>query len=486
MGTLLSFSLRAIVGTNAFVVGRGALSLVAFVTATLPCGHAAAQCVTGTLNPPNGREIDGFGIKGALQGNRLVVGNIAGPIGYVQLYDRVDGEWQLTGEIIDPHLEPDSGFANHPTLRGNRLLLTADDSTGTARQEGAVYEFSLDGARARLVQELRPPPRSEDASFGYSISQDGGRLAIGAPGLRINELDNVGAVFVYARDESGAWALEQRIDSPVPIDPQSFATDVELSAGRLFVAHPLVQEAYEYRRVDGAWQRTHTFETTFFDQSFGMSLAASPTLLVVGSPLASAGSLSGTATAFRLVDGAWSAGTLLTPPQNYVMLFGWEVAVVPSNETILVSAIDYNGYYYGSGAVFLYRRALDGWAPPETILPDSAAPTTGDSIQVDGDRAFVGQIGTATFLGGLLELDCNMNGVPDACDIAEGTSTDVDDDGVPDECLTPADLDTDGDVDATDVALLLGAWGPCLRCGADIDRDGIVAAPDLAILLASW
>jgi hypothetical protein len=30
--------------------------------------------------------------------------------------------------------------------------------------------------------------------------------------------------------------------------------------------------------------------------------------------------------------------------------------------------------------------------------------------------------------------DCNGNGVPDACDIADGTSVDADGDGVPDEC----------------------------------------------------
>ena len=144
---------------------RGASLLLAFAAATLPCGHAAAQCVTATLEPPRGREIDGFCIKGAFQGRRLFVGNIVGPIGCVQLYDRVDGEWQLAGKIVDPHLEPDSGFADHPTLRGNRLLLTADDSTGTARQGGAVYECSLDGPRARLGPNGGQPPIAPSASI---------------------------------------------------------------------------------------------------------------------------------------------------------------------------------------------------------------------------------------------------------------------------------------------------------------------------------
>ena len=56
------------------------------------------------------------------------------------------------------------------------------------------------------------------------------------------------------------------------------------------------------------------------------------------------------------------------------------------------------------------------------------------------------------------------------------------------EC--PQDLDGDGTVDAFDLALLLGNWGPCsdppADCPADLDGDGNVAASDLAILLGSW
>lgn len=48
-----------------------------------------------------------------------------------------------------------------------------------------------------------------------------------------------------------------------------------------------------------------------------------------------------------------------------------------------------------------------------------------------------------------------------------------------------ADLDNDGRVNATDLALLLAAWGEA-GVSADLDRDGSVNAPDLAILLANW
>lgn len=46
------------------------------------------------------------------------------------------------------------------------------------------------------------------------------------------------------------------------------------------------------------------------------------------------------------------------------------------------------------------------------------------------------------------------------------------------------DLDDDGVVGASDLAILLAAWGG--TGPADLDRDGTVGASDLAILLAAW
>ncbi len=61
--------------------------------------------------------------------------------------------------------------------------------------------------------------------------------------------------------------------------------------------------------------------------------------------------------------------------------------------------------------------------------------------------------------------------------------------GTPDDPASPGDLDGDGDVDAADLAALLGNWGACADpkdCPADLDGDGTVGASDLAILLGNW
>lgn len=50
----------------------------------------------------------------------------------------------------------------------------------------------------------------------------------------------------------------------------------------------------------------------------------------------------------------------------------------------------------------------------------------------------------------------------------------------------PADQSGDGNVDALDLAMLLGAWGPNPGHPADFNGDGVVNAMDLAQLLGTW
>lgn len=83
------------------------------------------------------------------------------------------------------------------------------------------------------------------------------------------------------------------------------------------------------------------------------------------------------------------------------------------------------------------------------------------------------------------DLDCNANGILDACDIADGMS-DRDRNGVLDSCQhAEGDLDLDGIVGARDLAAVLAGWGE-VKSGADLNDDEEVGPRDLAIVLANW
>ena len=96
-----------------------------------------------------------------------------------------------------------------------------------------------------------------------------------------------------------------------------------------------------------------------------------------------------------------------------------------------------------------------------------------------------------------LEDDCNSNQTPDTCDIADSSSVDCwVPDGVPDECCPGDSSPGDDYVGELDLTRLLLNWGACAdsciegiptcQCPADFDRNCTVNAYDLALLLGHW
>ena len=93
---------------------------------------------------------------------------------------------------------------------------------------------------------------------------------------------------------------------------------------------------------------------------------------------------------------------------------------------------------------------------------------------------------------GAQSSDCNLNGVLDSCELADGLSPDTNHNGVVDSCesaFTPcaADFDGNGIVNGADLGALLGSWGPVTPgIPVDLSGDGMVNGADLGILLGAW
>jgi hypothetical protein len=147
--------------------------------------------------------------------------------------------------------------------------------------------------------------------------------------------------------------------------------------------------------------------------------------------------------------------------------------------------------------------AAAGARVPDSTAEDKHYRTGWIMIHLPGDPPNVGQRAKAVAIHEQLQIDwnfstlgrgtmdnslfndCNCNNVPDADDIAAGTSPDVNGNGIPDECdpSCPADLSGDGMVGIVDFLFLLGAWG---TPDGDIDGDGDTGISDFLDLLAAW
>jgi len=94
---------------------------------------------------------------------------------------------------------------------------------------------------------------------------------------------------------------------------------------------------------------------------------------------------------------------------------------------------------------------------------------------------------------GIIEwsADCNNDGVVDYGQILQGQLVDADANGVPDVCEVdpcPGDITNGGTVDATDLSIVLAAWGTNGQgeFQADIDNSGLVDGGDLGLVLSGW
>jgi hypothetical protein len=189
-------------------------------------------------------------------------------------------------------------------------------------------------------------------------------------------------------------------------------------------------------------------------------------------------------------------------------------------ETIVVGAVGDDNLPPGGdqGAAYIFRRIAGTWTQEAKIVAADRQPLDafGTSVAIDGGRVVVGASGAASNQGAayLFEFDgagwsetakftSAWSAVNDRLGAAVALRGSLLVAGAPEHDVPPAnagaihvallssscpaDLDADGGVGASDLSLVLLAWGSLAASDpADLDGDGTVGAADLSILLESW
>lgn len=187
-----------------------------------------------------------------------------------------------------------------------------------------------------------PRPPAEDARMGMNValSFDGSTLAVGG-----NDIDDVGAVFMYADNGSNVWTFHSALIPPK--GAATFGADVAISSsGNTLLVGDYsggpnnLGTASVYARIDEGWVETATLHRPRLTEEWGASLSISGDgqTIVIGNQFGDVDNV-GLVMVFRQVGGNWDTGTLLprvSPEPFGLGTFGYSVSISADGQSIAV------------------------------------------------------------------------------------------------------------------------------------------------------
>ncbi|PID64990.1 MAG: hypothetical protein CR962_00460 [Gammaproteobacteria bacterium] len=156
------------------------------------------------LTASDGDKWDKFGASFSLDGNRIAIGahgvNVNGndSQGAAYIFDLGNDGWRQSAKLIAADGSADDHFGGSISLNGNRVAIGSNetDDNNNAPQ-GAVYLFDLGTDGWIQSGKITAADGSANNYFGYSITLNDNRFAIGASGADGNGNPDQGAVYIY-------------------------------------------------------------------------------------------------------------------------------------------------------------------------------------------------------------------------------------------------------------------------------------------------
>lgn len=460
----------------------------------------------GYAKASNPGQDDSFGISVALSadGNLMAVGapledseatgvngaqhnDIVGNSGAVYVFARnAIGIWEQEAYIKPSNTDFDDAFGSSLSLSGDGSTLAVaspldsspsagingDPMPDTLQHAGAIFVFTREptGWQQEAYIKAGDPGRTDyfgslyhavvGAGSGVSLSHDGNRLVVGAPGHvaetpddpNDSELPNVGAAYVFSRD-AGTWQQDQRIIAPNPDSSDLFGFSVAMSGDgeTLVIGSPFESSisrginadgnnnlavasgaAYVYRLNGAQWDLeayVKASNATLLDRFGGrvaishdgntMAAAAMFEDSLPGSPEERSRPDSGALYVFSRTGSAWAQQALLKAKESVISnQLGYSLALSADGDTLVAGAsgddsastgVDGNpldATANGAGAAVVFERTGTSWQQSRYVKAANvdADDTFGASTALSGDGATlavgaINESGTGTGVG---------------------------------------------------------------------------------------
>jgi len=340
--------------------------------------------------------------------------------GVAIVYERTGARWTEMARLAPNVLQANDRFGSTVAVSGTIIAIGApyDDVSGSGVDAGSVYLFERTGQSWALRQVVRGNDTAAGDLFGTALSLRGGTMAVGAPFDDGLFGVNYGATYVFT-STGGAWSQAAKLVAQDGAAQDAFGTSVAIvNSNRIVIGSPGDDprgsnsgSAYVFDRsgiIGGSiWsQRTKLVPLDGeAEDSFGRSVAATSSWLLIGAPLddVSATPNAGSAYLFEVSGGLpGSLGNTFTQRQKLLAggplgaddAFGSAVAMEGIELIVGAPGRSAGGVVEG-GQVFHFRPQASGtWAATDTATasdPRTLA-SLGKAVAIQGDWLIAGAL----------------------------------------------------------------------------------------------
>jgi len=348
----------------------------------------------------------GYAISLSANGNTVAIGapfndDGGAASGQVRVFENNANLWQQKGNDIDGIEASDKfGFSVSISADGNTIAVGAPDNNANGFESGHVRVFQFQGNDwVQIGNDIIGEALSDHSGYSISLSDDGNRLAIGAPdnGLVENVGSNYGQVRVYENQSNNWVQIGNDIDGENPEDNSGFAVSLNGDGSIVAIGAPNNNDA-----VQGAGQvRIYAFETDTWVQigedidgealndKFGgaVSLNNLGTILAVG---ARDHNGIGHVRIFENLANTWTQIGSDIDGEAIDDEFGISVSL-NADGTILAAGARYNSGFLGdAGHTRVYRNQSGNWEQiDEDIDGEAIEDRSGTSVSLSADGSIV-------------------------------------------------------------------------------------------------
>lgn len=362
---------------------------------------------------------DNFGVAVAVAGDLITVGanhedELGENAGSAYVYHRKDGGADAWGEVqklTGSNTGAGDNFGSAVDMSEDTILVGADKNSTYGTQAGGAYLFHDEIRNWLEFSEVDNEGGTGEDNFGFAVAMSGDVLAVGAKSHDIAPgSEDMGAVYMFLRTAGGAdnWGLVNKLLPPCGWGGQQFGYSVAISGDVLAVGAPYADSkdvnagvVYIFQHSDiTSWDNitSVTASDGQVDDNFGVSVALSGDVLVVGAPYEDDyGIDSGAAYIYHDRYGGsdyWGqAKKLKAPDGDAYDHFGWSVGVW--GDVVTVGSPDSNGSFTNTGSVYVYHRMKDGgdtWGQVQKLTAGDAeaGDLLGYAVSVWGDVIVAG------------------------------------------------------------------------------------------------